>query len=75
MFNEYKILLDNYGYSEKSLGWNKPKHIDRFKGVLTPWIHLRKTKHINSRLWLWIRPLVRILKIKWIQMELSWYRY
>ena len=47
MFNEYKILLDNYGYSEKSLGWNKPKHIDRFKGVLTPWIHLKENKNIS----------------------------
>lgn len=47
MFDEYKELYNNYGYSEKSLGWNKPKHLDRFSGVTKPWSHIKKEKNIT----------------------------
>tara|TARA_A100001388_G_C28723473_1_gene477698 strand:- start:559 stop:1179 length:621 start_codon:yes stop_codon:yes gene_type:complete len=41
MFDEYNSLLNQNGYSEKSVGWNKPKHNLRFNIALEPWQEIK----------------------------------
>jgi len=40
MIDDYDILLDKYGDSEKSVGWNKPKHNIRFNAIIQPWVRI-----------------------------------
>lgn len=47
MFDEYNSLFDKNGYSEKSVGWNKPKHNKRFKIALDEWEFLKDDSSIS----------------------------
>ncbi len=47
MFQEYKELWKKNKYSEKSVGWNKPKHYKRFELAVNPWSNLKDNSQIS----------------------------